>query len=171
MKLHKKTKNIKNRVKAVNILHIHLNHIVPLILDILRDNIALKKDYSLTKKCNDKLSKYLKFINEHNKTIRTYINTDYGHFGRLVSKISFRSECGNYTEYAEENIYLWDNKKDISTGLISETKLLEFKFFKIKTLKTVLNTINKTNKMIDKINNLNDKILENEKGFYLYLNK
>tara|TARA_R100000808_G_C2108829_1_gene123564 strand:- start:81 stop:599 length:519 start_codon:yes stop_codon:yes gene_type:complete len=172
MKINKKTtKNIKNRVEAVNILNIHINHITPLILDILKDNIALKKDYSLTKKCNDKISKYLKFLNKHNKTISTYINTEFGHFGRLVCKISFSSECGNYTEYVEQNVYLWENKKDIMSGNITEIKLLEFKPFKIKTLKSVLNTINKTNKMIDKINLLNDKISENEKGFYYYLNK
>ena len=50
MKVNKRTiKNIENRVEAVNILNKHINHIAPLILDILKDNIALKKDYSLTK--------------------------------------------------------------------------------------------------------------------------
>tara|TARA_Y100001938_G_C7819993_1_gene296133 strand:+ start:71 stop:586 length:516 start_codon:yes stop_codon:yes gene_type:complete len=165
----KTTKNIKNRVEAVNILNIHINHITPLILDILKDNIALKKDYSLTKKCNDKISQYLKFLNKHNKTISTYINTEFGQFGRLVCKISFSSECGNYTEYVEQNVYLWENKKDFRTGFVTQTKLLEFKPFKIKTLKSVLNTINITNKMIDTINSLNDKISDNEKGFYNYI--
>ena len=172
MRVNKRTiKNIENRVEAVNILNIHINHIVPLILGILKDNIELKKDYSLTKKCNDKISKYLKFLNKHNKTISTYIDTEFGHFGRLVCKISFSSECGNYTEYAEQNIYLWENKRDFMSGLVTEIKLLDFNPFKIKTLKSVLNTINKTNKMIDKINSLNDKISENEQGFYNYLNK
>ena len=134
-------KNIENRVEAVNILNIHINHIVPLILDILKDNIALKKDYSLNKKCNDKISKYLKFLNKHNKTISTYIDTEHGYFGALHCKISFRSDCGNYTEYAEQSVYLWDNKKDLMSGIITETKLLEFKPFKIKTLKAVLNTL------------------------------
>ncbi|QDP51823.1 MAG: hypothetical protein GOVbin212_42 [Prokaryotic dsDNA virus sp.] len=172
MRVTKKTKvNINNRVEAVNILNKHINYITPLILDILKSDFALKKDYSLTKKCNDKISKYLKFINKHNKTISTYIDTERGYYGVMHCKISFSTECGNYSEYAEQSVYLWDNEKDLMTGIITDTKLLDFKPFKIKTLKSVLNAINKTNKMIDKINALNDKISENEKGFYNYFNK
>ena len=45
--------DINQRVEHTNILNKYINKIVPQIMDILNNNIKLKVDYTLTKKCND----------------------------------------------------------------------------------------------------------------------
>ena len=45
--------DINQRVEHTNILNKYINKIVPQIMDILNNNIKLKVDYTLTKKCID----------------------------------------------------------------------------------------------------------------------
>ena len=47
------TNNIEDKVIAVNTLHKHINKVTTKIIELLKDNLTLKKDNSLTKKSMD----------------------------------------------------------------------------------------------------------------------
>lgn len=169
--------NIENRVKAVNVLHKHINYVTPKIINLLKDNLSLKVDNSLTKRSHNLISKYLGY--NDNTKISCYLDTSYNSFSLLTFKISYKNKKTdpNFDNWGsvKEDFYLWDNSRkwcDIKKDfIITRTELNEFVPRKTKTLKSVLSVICKSNKLKDKIELINSQIQDTEKQYRNFLNK
>ena len=171
--------DINKREEHTNILNKYINKIVPQIMDILNNNIKLKVDYTLTKKCNDLINNIIGY-KKRPSNIRCYIDTS-SSSGLLKLDISYSEGYGgkehsSFTTYIKDYVYLWtnDTQWDSKTGnfYIKETKLsTSFNKRPVKTLNQVLNVINKSKKLDNKIELLNNKKNDLKRGFNNYLAK
>ena len=164
---------VEDRTNATNKLNKYINKVIPKIMDILKNDIELKNDGTLYKKCNDKIDNIIGY-KKRPKNIRCYIDQNKYH-GCLMFDISFKtSQFSN--DYIKDYVYLWTNKQnwqdDKGDFIINKTDL-STSFIKrpIKTLKQVLNVINKTNKLNAKIELLNSKKNDLKIGFNNYLKR
>jgi len=168
--------NIEDKVIAVNTLHKHINKVTPKIIELLKDNLTLKKDNSLTKKSMDLISKYIghqkiEYKNNIslNHTISCYIDTSYNSFGLLTFGIVYKNQ------HIKEDVYLWDNVREWCTirseFVTTSTTLKPFNKRRIKTIKQVKNAVKKVNTLNKKIETLNNSISTELSMFHNFLNK
>ena len=171
-----KVNNIEDKVIAVNTLHRHINKVTPKIIELLKDNLTLKKDNSLTKKSNDSISKYIGFNQKQfknneslNYSIHTYIDTQYHYFGILVFILKYKNE------YIKEKVYLWDNvrewSEDQSDFIRISSNLTQFKPRRTKTIKQVKNAIKKVNTLNAKIETLSRQASSEINNFNNFLER
>ena len=161
---------IKKRVLITNKLNKYINEITPKIIKVLNNNLNVKKDGEMNKKCKDII--YNDILKNNPYNINVWFDCS-KYSGWLKFKTSFTSDLWS-CNYIEIPIMLWGNKTEFinSDFVITETEIIkDFTPKKIKTEKQVTNVINKTNSIKDKIESLNNKISELEKDFYNYLNK
>tara|TARA_R100000654_G_scaffold4947_1_gene14291 strand:+ start:153 stop:659 length:507 start_codon:yes stop_codon:yes gene_type:complete len=168
---------MQNRIKATNQLNKYINKTIPLIMEVLKDGIELKKDGSLFKKQQDKIDNIIGY-DVRPKNIRCYIDSSI-HSAWLRIDIRYDNESDQKfysSSYIKDHAYLWTNKTDWNVNkkdwYIIETKISDsFQKRPIKTINQVSNVIKKTDKLKNKISLLNEQIIELEKDFKNYLIK
>lgn len=161
---------LEKRVLTTNKLNKYINKITPKIIKVLNENLNVKKEGDMNKKCKDII--YNDILKNNPVGISVWFDCS-KYSGWLNFKTSFTSDLWS-CNYIEENVYLWNNKTDWinSDFIITDTEIIkEFKPKKIKSFKSVLNVINKTNSIKNKIESLNNKISELEKNYRNFLNK
>tara|TARA_Y100001963_G_scaffold84517_1_gene117141 strand:+ start:937 stop:1470 length:534 start_codon:yes stop_codon:yes gene_type:complete len=173
---------IKNRIeakhKSINEMNKYINKIMPQIINILKDDLKPKKDGTINKKAYDKTQEII--YKNKPKNITCFITNCTEGLGDLRVKSSYKyddkREYSSYS-YVEKSFNLWSvfkywKKGDcICTYDFNKITINDFTPIKNKSLKSVLNTIKKTELLKSKIELLNNKITDNEKGFYHYLIK
>ena len=168
---------MENRTKATNQLNKYINKTIPLIMEVLKDGIELKKDGTLFKKQKDKIDDIIGY-DVRPKNIRCYIDSSI-HSAWLKIDIRFENNSDKKfysSSYIKDHVYLWTNKSEWDSfkndWIITETKISDsFKKRPIKTINQVNNVIKKTDKLKNKISLLNHQITELEKDFKNYLIK
>ena len=164
---------IQKRVITTNKLNKYINKITPKIIKALNNNLNVKKDGEINKKCKDIIyNDILKNQSGYKNGINAWFDCS-KYSGWLKFRTSFTSDLWS-CNYIEIPIMLWNNKTEYinSEFVITETEIIKnFTPRKIKTEKQVINVINKSNLIKDKIESLNNKISELEKDFNNYLNK
>ena len=179
-------KSINERVIHTNILNKYINKVIPQIMDILNNDFKkgvytpfkLKNNGSLYKKYQDKINNIIGY-KKRPKNIRCFL--DFNQSSCMIKfDISYNEGYGgkehsSFTTYIKDYVYLWtnntkwDSKKE--EFYIKDTYTKSFNKKPIKTLKQVLNVVNKTKKLNNKIELLNNKKSELQRGFNNYLNK
>ena len=164
---------IKTRLECVNNMNKYINKIMPKILNVLKDDLKPKKDGTINKKANDKTSNII--YKNKPKNITCFITNCTEGLGDLRVKACY--EFNNSYTYIEKSFNLWSVFKYwkkgecICTYDFNKITINNFTPIKNKSLKSVLSTIKKTEQLKSKIELLNNKINDNQNGFYYYLIK
>ena len=164
---------IKTKHECIINMNKYINNVMPKILNVLKDDLKPKKDGTINKKAYDKTQEII--YKNKPKNITCYITNCTEGLGELRVKSCYEFNHGY--RYARRSFNLWSVFKYwkkgecICTYDFNKITINEFTPIKNKYLKSVLNTIKKTELLKSKIELLNNKITDNEKGFYHYLIK
>jgi hypothetical protein len=134
--------NIEDKVIVVNTLHKHINKVTPKIIELLKDNLTLKKDNSLSKNNS---------------------------FGLLTFSIRYKNQYIKEDVYLWDNVREWCSVR--SEFITTSVNLREFTPRKTKTIKQVKNAIKKVNTLNNKIETLNDTIRSEINRFNNFLER
>ena len=162
---------IKTKHKCINDMNKYINNIMPKIVNVLKDDLKPKKDGTINKKAYDKAQEII--YKNKPKNITCYITNCTEGLGDLRVKSCYK--FNDSYSYIEKSFNLWSVFKYwkkgecICTYDFNKITINEFTPIKNKSLKSVINTTKKTELLKSKIELLNNKITDNEKGFYYYL--
>ena len=166
-----KIEHLTERTKKVNELNNYINKVTPKIIEILKNNLVLKKDYEINKKCKDLI--YSKVLNKKPSNIQCWLECS--KFNIILRfKTCFHTELWS-SNYIEEYIYLTHNNTEWSEKerdfIVVSTDFKEFEPIKNKTFKQVLSTYKNIAKQEEKIDLMKAKLNDIKRVFNSYLNK